>query len=52
MSGHRLPGCVKTSVTFNALFCVITSVTFIRKIIYDVLRCFNFRGEHQYGRRA
>lgn len=47
MSGHRLPGCVKTSVTLNACFCVRTSVTFIRNISYDVLLGFNLRGEHR-----
>lgn len=41
MSGHRLPGCITTSVTFNACFCVRTSVTFIRKKGHDVLRNFN-----------
>lgn len=37
MSGHRLPGCVKTPVTLNPVFCVRTSVTFIKNIGYDAL---------------
>ena len=45
---QELPEGVKTSVTLNALYCVMTSVTFIRNIDYDVLHGFNLRENIQW----
>ena len=33
---HRLPGCARTSITFNVGFCANTSITLGVELVYDI----------------